>query len=72
MLVRTLVGRYAGDVRDFPSHIAKQMLATGRAEAPDAKPNKPEPEPAVAPVVQVVESAVQPVRRKRGRPRKKR
>lgn len=31
MEVRSLIGAYAGQVRDFPVHIARQLLANGRA-----------------------------------------
>jgi hypothetical protein len=33
MRVRCLCGAYAGTVRDFPSHIAKMLIANGRAKA---------------------------------------
>ena len=32
MLVRLLIGRYAGEVRDVFTPVARQMVADGRAE----------------------------------------
>jgi hypothetical protein len=34
MLIRELDGFYAGQVREFPSHIALGLIAAGRAENP--------------------------------------
>jgi hypothetical protein len=34
MLIREKDGFYAGQVREFPSHIALELLAAGRAENP--------------------------------------
>lgn len=30
MLVRQLIGRYAGEVRDMAPHVARQVIASGR------------------------------------------
>lgn len=59
MLVKVLIGRYAGDVRDMPSHIARQMIMDGKAQ-----PAQPEPETTA--IEPMTEQAV----RRRGRPRK--
>jgi hypothetical protein len=42
MFVRELTGRYAGEIREFPAHIARELIAAGRAENPYADP-QPEP-----------------------------
>jgi hypothetical protein len=39
MFVRVKDGYYAGQVREFPSHIAQDLLAKGRAENPFAEPS---------------------------------
>ncbi len=59
MLVRMVIGRFAGEIRDVPSHIARQLIADGRAV-----PGPPEPETGT--IERQTERAV----RKRGRPRK--
>ena len=41
MKVRCLCGAYAGTVRDFPSHIARMLVAQGRA----AEVGEPRQEP---------------------------
>ncbi len=38
MLIREKDGFYAGQVREFPSHIALELIAAGRAENPYAEP----------------------------------
>jgi hypothetical protein len=38
MFVRVFDGLYAGEIRDFPSHIAHELIANGRAENPYAEP----------------------------------
>jgi hypothetical protein len=53
MLIREKDGRYAGEIRDFPSHIAHELIATGRAENPYVEPapaiDIEEPRPVVQP-----------------------
>jgi hypothetical protein len=34
MLIREKDGLYAGEIREFPSHIALELIAAGRAENP--------------------------------------
>jgi hypothetical protein len=34
MYIREKDGRYAGEVREFPPHIAREMIAAGRASNP--------------------------------------
>lgn len=34
MFIRLKDGFYAGTIREFPPHIAKQLIAAGRAENP--------------------------------------
>jgi hypothetical protein len=41
MLIREKDGFYAGQVREFPSHIALELIASGRAENPFAEPASP-------------------------------
>lgn len=60
MLVRSLIGRYAGEIVDIKSDSARQMLADGRAEKPSAARQRDESQ---------VEA---PVKRRRGRPPKNR
>jgi hypothetical protein len=38
MFVKVLDGLYAGEIRDFVPHIAKELIAAGRAENPYAEP----------------------------------
>lgn len=38
MFVRVFDGLYAGEIRDFPSHIAHELIANGRGENPYAEP----------------------------------
>lgn len=61
MLVRMLSGCYAGEIRDMPSHIARQAIADGRVS-----PAQPGPEPETTAIEPQTERAV----RRRGRPRK--
>ena len=49
MYLREKDGKYAGEIRDFPPEVARNLLATGRAENPYA-------EPAPAPVLPVVQA----------------
>lgn len=44
MFVRLLIGRYAGEVRDVLTPIARQMVADGRAE--DIRNDPPRRRPA--------------------------
>ncbi len=57
-MVRSTVGAYAGELREFPVHVARRLVADGRAELPDTPgvgPNRltaeiePEPPPKVKP-----------------------
>ena len=34
MFIREKIGRYAGEIRDFPAHIARELIAAGRASNP--------------------------------------
>lgn len=43
MFIRERDGFYAGQVREFPSHIALELIAAGRAENPFAEPETPQP-----------------------------
>jgi hypothetical protein len=38
MFLRELDGRYKGEIREFPPEVARQLLASGRAENPFAEP----------------------------------
>jgi hypothetical protein len=38
MLIREKTGFYAGQVREFPSHIGAELIRTGRGEDPFAAP----------------------------------
>ena len=37
MLIRQKDGLYAGQVREFPSHIGRELIASGRGENPFAE-----------------------------------
>ena len=54
MEVRALIGAYAGQVRDFPPHIARQLLADGRAAPVEVELAAAAPEVPVAAVRKVV------------------
>ncbi len=59
MYLREKDGKYAGAIRDFPPEVARNLLATGRAENPYA-------EPAVAPSLPVVRAqTLKPARKGR-------
>jgi hypothetical protein len=48
MLIREKDGFYAGQIREFPSHVALELIAAGRAENPFAEPETPpQPKPRV-------------------------
>jgi hypothetical protein len=55
MIVRMLIGRYAGEIRDIAPGAARAMLEAGRAEDPYAPALEPEPE---------AEAAAAPARRR--------
>jgi hypothetical protein len=38
MYLREKDGKYAGEIRDFPPDVARQLLASGRAENPYLDP----------------------------------
>jgi hypothetical protein len=38
MQLRIKIGRYAGEIREFPFTVARDLLANGRAENPYAGP----------------------------------
>jgi hypothetical protein len=38
MMIRLRDGLYAGEIREFPSHIALELIRQGRAENPYAEP----------------------------------
>jgi hypothetical protein len=38
MFLRVKIGRYAGEIREFPFTVARDLLASGRAENPFAEP----------------------------------
>ena len=40
MLVRQLIGPYAGDIQEMPFAIAQRCIKVGTAEIPDKKPAK--------------------------------
>ena len=40
MLVRQLIGPYAGDVQEMPFAVAQRLLDRGTVELPDKKPAK--------------------------------
>jgi len=41
MYLREKDGKYKGQIRDFPPEVARNLLATGRAENPFAEPPQP-------------------------------
>jgi hypothetical protein len=44
MLLRLKIGFYAGEIREFPFTVARDLLKNGRAEDPFAKPFVAAPE----------------------------
>lgn len=40
MLVRQLIGPYAGDIQEMPFAVAQRCIKVGTAELPNAKPKK--------------------------------
>jgi hypothetical protein len=38
MLIREKIGFYAGQVREFPSHVGLELIRNGRGENPFAEP----------------------------------
>ena len=52
MLIREKTGFYAGQVREFPSHVGLELIRSGRGENPFAEPALPPKVKAeIAPVV---------------------
>ena len=60
MFIREKIGRYAGEIRDFPAHIARELIAAGRA-------SNPFDETAPPPVVQFRENPAALKAEKQGR-----
>lgn len=69
--LRCTVGRYAGQIRDYPFDVARRLLAAGTAVEPSDGVPHDEQERAVAPLPETTDAsraAAKP--RKRGRPKK--
>jgi hypothetical protein len=68
MLIREKDGLYAGEIREFPSHIALELIAAGRAENPfNEIEDSPEERAALASAAAPEVSNKQAQSRRRGR-----
>ena len=62
MFLRLKIGLYAGEIREFPPEVARNLLAQGRAENPYAEPSSV---PAVPTVVAALPAKSAPAKRNR-------
>lgn len=73
MLVELRIGRYAGEVRNMAPHVARELIASGRALDVRSEPVAPEKGPPVKPEppenVVVREGSLRAVPKRRNRKR---